>query len=201
HASNLAEKKGETEYARKCAKKALTLSKALSGYKKGNNIVCSTHVSEVKTPQPKISGLDIATISAHVHYDGNHLNDPHLQQTVTDLVSGFKALYPINMNTDKIGLGRYLEDRYDGIKNNHQSDGGNPWNISNLIMAQFYYLKNQLGEGDKYLEWVLDHIPVTGKLSEQVNKYTGEPCGVDNLYWSHGEFIETIHKRNKLILT
>jgi len=99
------------------------------------------------------------------------------------------------------GLARYEGDDYHRVD---KDSPGNPWFITTLWLAQYYIdlakNKDDLEEGLKILEWVVDHAMPSGILAEQVDPFTGEPLSVSPLTWSHAAFVEMVQRYlNKLI--
>lgn len=95
----------------------------------------------------KHSGLDTAVILGVLHAYPNEvfpILDPRVLATAVHIEESFKSLYPVNQRQDVPGvaIGRYPEDKYNGY---HSQEVGNPWVLTTLAFAQFYYrLANEL---------------------------------------------------------
>lgn len=108
----------------------------------------------VETPslfyQRKRSGLDAATLLASLHThdfiagDQNipfDVDDSHVLNTITSMVSDMQFRYPVNhkyvekTTLSGVGLGRYPEDVYDG----YQVTEGNPWFICTASASETLY--------------------------------------------------------------
>jgi GH15 family glucan-1,4-alpha-glucosidase len=87
------------------------------------------------------------------------------------------------------GVPRYLHDDYFLEDTTYP---GNPWFVTTLWLAQYYYQTKQQDKARELVEWVLDHALPSGVLSEQVNPVDGSPVSVTPLVWSHAELIDTI---------
>lgn len=83
------------------------------------------------------------------------------------------------------GLLRYEGDTY---------NGGNPWILTTLWLAQY---RASIGQPDRALEllrWAVRHQTDCGLLPEQVDRLTGETSWVVPLTWSHAMFILAVHE-------
>lgn len=87
------------------------------------------------------------------------------------------------------GVPRYERDQYFSIGNQYL---GNPWIVTTLWMAQYYYRAKQPEKAAHYVDWALSTALPSGVLPEQVNAENGSPVSVTPLTWSHAELINTI---------
>jgi glucoamylase len=83
----------------------------------------------------KSSNLDVAVILASNHSLGGDIffgpNDEWVLATAHKLTKSFRKIYKVNHDTSKgVGFGRYPEDQY---------YGGNPWFLTTLAIAEYYY--------------------------------------------------------------
>lgn len=145
----------------------------------------------------KHSGLDVATLLAVLHTQ----NEPYMQlsskilmDTVMSLKAEFDLRYNINnqKKTTDLGsaIGRYPEDRY---------YDGNPWFLSTLAYAEYYYLLGNLTEGDRYMRRVRLHVGDDGSMAEQIGKWNGYMLSARDLTWSYAAFLTAAEAREKLI--
>ncbi len=87
------------------------------------------------------SGLDASVILALLLNDRKDsklgIHDDRYQSTVLQLEERFSRIYRINQDTHQMApaIGRYPEDLYDGTG----SSRGNPWFLTTLGFAQYYY--------------------------------------------------------------
>jgi len=95
----------------------------------------------------KNSNLDVAVVLAVLHTDdlGEFFapTDDRVLLTALKIVQSFKELYPINqrqVDNDGLalapGIGRYPEDRYDGVST---STNGHGWFIATAALAELHY--------------------------------------------------------------
>ena len=89
----------------------------------------------------KVRGLDSAVVLGvllgHVNEDGFGLADAPVLKTVAALERAFRRDYGVNADGQRgLAIGRYPEDRYDGISTTRM---GNPWVPTTAAFAQFYY--------------------------------------------------------------
>lgn len=98
----------------------------------------------------KFSNLDSATVLAVLHSTLSHkdgfydVSDDRIQATVYALEKKFSEIYEINKKGHRgIAIGRYPEDRYNGRFNDlnftQYNNLGNPWFLTTLAFAEFYY--------------------------------------------------------------
>ncbi len=91
--------------------------------------------------QYKTSQLDTSVLLGVLYnslQDGFYsLTDSKVLSTVSKLGQTFRQLYGINQkNLRGIAIGRYPEDRYDGISGDTQ---GSPWFLTTVAFAEYYY--------------------------------------------------------------
>jgi glucoamylase len=118
--------------------------------------------------------------------------------------------YPVNNVASYPGaaIGRYVEDKYDG----NLFQGGNPWVLATLAMAQAYYqvaidtagsndvstnYDQLMQTGDTFMQRVQLHANSDGSLSEQINSYTGYMTSARDLTWNYAAFFEALWTRQK----
>lgn len=97
-----------------------------------------------------------------------------------------EALFVTDANP---GVPRYEHDNYHRVS---QDNIGNPWFITTLWLAQYYFEMNQVKRGETYLDWVESKMMNTGVLSEQLHPYYDTFMSVAPLAWSQAEFLSTI---------
>jgi glucoamylase len=161
----------------------------------------------------KPSNLDVSVLLGMLHgntQDGVFaLSSPQAISTISALVGSFGNIYPVNKNGfPGIAIGRYPEDKYDG----DHSQGGNPWVLTTLAMAQAYYqiaIETTVGStvdpaydklmqaGDQFFQRVQMHANPDGTMSEQINAVTGYMMSARDLTWNYGAFFETLWARQK----
>lgn len=117
--------------------------------------------------------------------------------------------YKINEDLPKgINLiGRYPGDIYNGITWDDPINKGNPWFITSIALAQYYYtLAYELKKpdyivmGDKQMELIFKYIDgkenASGKsytMSEQIDRNTGEQTSAHNYTWSYAQYLLVHH--------
>jgi len=137
------------------------------------------------------------------------LDNPYVKNTIKELHQYFKTVYPINNKHNKAILyGRYPGDSYDGYESNRL---GNPWYLLTAAMAEYYYtlaeqqravqgkkeiLQNYVDEGDRFLELIKSYAPDM-YISEQINRFTGQPQGAYSLTWSYVSVFRALLAREK----
>jgi glucoamylase len=141
----------------------------------------------------KNSGLDIATVLAVLHTQEQpwlSIDDGRLAGTVNALEDRFYQLYPINQMFPELGVafGRYPEDRY---------FDGNPWFLTTLAVAEYYYLRGNVVRGDKYMARAKFHADQEGRMAEQINRFSGYMLSAHDLTWSYAAFL-TAYEARKL---
>lgn len=111
-------------------------------------------------------------------------------EKVTTSIKTIESELRINRGID--GVPRYTRDKY----YLQVDDVPNPWYITTLWLAQYYILKaktkDDLGEAQFWINWVLDRAPSSGVLGEQLHPFTGEQLSATPLTWSHAEYVRTI---------
>lgn len=146
----------------------------------------------------KTQNLDVAVILGALHGgmgDGFFdVNDLRVQKTLTRLLEEFSALYPINRQrgTPGIAIGRYPEDKYAGSDFN----GGNPWVLATLAVAEMYYRLGLAAMGDEFVARVIFHANGDGSLAEQMQRNTGYMCSAENLTWNYAAILTTARARS-----
>lgn len=187
-------------------------------------------------PERKSSGLDAATVLAHLH-TREPLNNDVLLATAAAIEDAFVEIYAVNHGkaTDGLGaaIGRYPEDVY---------YGGNPWFLTTLAFAEFHFklaeelshttisvnntnatflcelvdcyllrpsalvmrrgsalhsqLISKLNEkGDRYIKRVRKHLPSSGSMSEQYDRWNGYIKAAPDLTWSYASFLTAVRAR------
>jgi glucoamylase len=127
--------------------------------------------------------VDISSLYGPFMYAGLELNDIRLLGTAKHIEERLLNATPAG------GLPRYENDNYFLTK--HQFTG-NPWIVSTLWMAQYYFTVGEVDKAKALLEWTLQHELPSGALSEQFDAETGTPLGVTPLVWSHAELVNTL---------
>jgi GH15 family glucan-1,4-alpha-glucosidase len=121
-----------------------------------------------------------------------------------EVVNTMRAIHKqlwINIGTG--GIARYENDEY---RRTSRDITGNPWFISTLWLARWYFARaksiEELNKGRDLLSWVTKRATLSGILGEQFNPQTGLSASVQPLIWSHAEFVkavcEYIDKYNKI---
>ncbi len=157
------------------------------------NQIIENQSYETGTVENKSSGLDTATLLGQIHTENYpYISDtePILQSTVRSLTTSFQNIYSINLKLD-LGpaIGRYPEDSY---------YGGNPWFLTTLAFAEYYYRLGNLNEGDRYLDRVRYHVDERGHMSEQMDRSNGFMLSAVDLSWSYAAFLTAIAARTNL---
>ncbi|HBM16624.1 MAG TPA: hypothetical protein DD381_09835 [Lentisphaeria bacterium] len=102
-------------------------------------------------------------------------------------------------------LGRYPGDIYNGTTWNDPLNQGNPWFVTSLALAHYYYTvayeikKIEYAEmGDRQMELIFKYIKekqdTSGKsfiMSEQIDRNTGEQTAAHNYTWSYAQYLLT----------
>jgi glucoamylase len=120
----------------------------------------------------KASGLDTAVLLAvlYCHMPGDAFlspTDDRVLATAERLSAKFKEIYPINSAKTGTGdpvpgvaMGRYPEDRYNGV-NSNDPNGGNPWVLCTNGLGELYYraagdwkAKGQIDVTDRNLKFL-----------------------------------------------
>ncbi|NON62951.1 glycoside hydrolase family 15 protein, partial [Acidianus sp. RZ1] len=87
------------------------------------------------------------------------------------------------------GIIRYENDYYQRRKSQP-----NPWIITTLWVAEFYFERGDMEKGKALLNWVLRRSTTSLLLPEQVDPENLQPVSVIPLVWSHAEFIIALNK-------
>jgi glucoamylase len=86
------------------------------------------------------TGLDSATILGVLMGDTHDgffpIYDDRALATSLALKNTFRSLYPINQRGPGIAIGRYPEDKYNGVQTGSE---GNPWVLTTAAFAEFHY--------------------------------------------------------------
>jgi glucoamylase len=162
----------------------------------------------------KPSNLDVASLLGMLHGNTDDgffaVSSPQGIGTMGALVKAFVQKYPVNNVASYPGaaIGRYVEDKYDG----NLFQGGNPWVLATLAMAQAYYqvaidtagsndvstnYDQLMQTGDTFMQRVQLHANSDGSLSEQINSYTGYMTSARDLTWNYAAFFEALWTRQK----
>ncbi len=202
--SQLAQKMNDPKAAEWYTKQAQLISVKLEKFWNQEKQIILTSLNYAGGLDSKKSNLDIAVLLAVLHgqIDGYSFSvqDPRVEKTVSQLISVFAKHYPINVNNPQYApaIGRYTEDVYSG----NGFDGGNPWFLTTLAVAEFYFLKagssrnfNQKlffrNLGTRFLERVQLHSHPDYHLSEQIDRTHGAMIGAEDLTWSHSAILTT----------
>lgn len=155
----------------------------------------------------KYSNLDISVVLGVLHGEQDEffsVQDQNVLNTYYQLISSFSQLYPINRTFASMApaIGRYPEDIYAGINFN----GGNPWVLTTLAMAEFSYktalakmnsdtdsalvsAQKWIDSGDAFIQRVQLHANPDGSLAEQIDRDSGYMSSARDLTWSYAAFI------------
>lgn len=170
-----------------------------------NYIVTSVDWTEGMTS--KVSGLDISVILGVLHGESDHsigVLDSNVLNTFKTLIDTFSQLYPINRTFAHMlpAIGRYPEDIYAGSN----FDGGNPWVLTTLAMAEYSYKvaalthsEKWLTIGDEFVQRVQLHANPDGSMSEQIDRYSGFMSSARDLTWNYAAFLTTAWAREKAL--
>lgn len=128
-------------------------------------------------------------------------DDPHVLATLEKIIQKFTEIYPINhqLNIPGIAIGRYPEDQYNGAG----FDGGNPWPLCTLAVAEALYryakilteqgqiekAQQTAEEADQFVERVRYHAHLDGSLNEQIDRNTGYMTSVSDLTWNYAALL------------
>jgi glucoamylase len=165
--------------------------------------------------------LDIAVILAVIHARreaGPHsVSDPKAEATLARLELLFAEAYPINRALPKnrgVAVGRYAGDVY---------YSGGAYYFATLAAAEFFFSlagalaryaragslspgdpsslealvgAEQTSDGSDVFDALLKRgTPISGELSEQFDRATGQPTSAKNLAWSHAALITAVAAR------
>ncbi len=120
------------------------------------------------------------------------VNDPRIEGTMD------AAIERLTLKTPSGGIARYEGDVYQQVSapNGGAPEGGNPWFICTLWIADYQIRKAQqltdLEPALKILHWAHDRALPSGVMAEQLNPYTDSPVSVTPLTWSHATIVSTI---------
>ncbi len=89
---------------------------------------------------------------------------------------------------DVTPMPRYEKDTYDAV----DAKGSNPWFITTLWLAQYYFEIDKPENARAILAWVRDKMLPSGVLSEQIHPYNGSFISVAPLTWSQAEYINAL---------
>lgn len=142
----------------------------------------------------KHSNLDISVLLGLLHGSLDDgflpLTDPRVKKTVEKLIEAFKQTYEVNKHGPGVAIGRYPEDRY---------EGGNPWVLTTLAVAEYYYKIGQIDKGDEFVARVQYHTPASGNLNEQIDRNNGYMKSVEDLTWNYAAILTAFIARDKAI--
>jgi GH15 family glucan-1,4-alpha-glucosidase len=127
--------------------------------------------------------LDISSLYGPFMYANLPLDDPRLVSTAEHVERRITNV------TDSGGVLRYEQDNYFLTK---QQYIGNPWIVSTLWLAQYYFTVGNKTRAQELLDWALARELPSGVLSEQFDPETAAPLGVTPLVWSHAEMVNTL---------
>ncbi len=140
------------------------------------------------------SYLDVSVILGVLHAGEEtglySVFDEGIKATADALAAKFSKHYPINRTTysktnGKLApaIGRYLEDKYDGVFDDNIPNPAGPWILATLAMAEFYLKRGEIEQALPFLARVKEHTNLS--LSEQLDPATGAPQGASDLTWSY----------------
>lgn len=115
---------------------------------------------------------DISTIAGCVPFEIFECDDQIVKNTVEEIEKKLK--------TKNGGYLRYSSDIY---------IGGNPWIISSLWLAMYYYKAGNIKRAEELYNWVTNHSDEKGFLPEQIDDATGKTAWITGLSWSHALYI------------
>ncbi len=174
--ARLAELLGDTQTAEWYRLNALTLSRELLRHWNPERRILIANLDVMAGHAVKTSGLDTSVILGVLQ---GEVGDPFFAPTSDQVVStafslqrAFYNLYSVNRLNDYpgIGIGRYPEDRYDGYQTN---GSGNPWFLTTLAFAQYYFRLANLWEkapGILVSEW---NYPLLQYVAEDASFVVG----------------------------
>ncbi|MDZ4661535.1 MAG: glycoside hydrolase family 15 protein [Pseudomonadota bacterium] len=142
--SQLARRMGDEGAASWYGLQADRLEKELQRYWDGQRRVIVETIDRDGGADYKTSNLDTGVILGLLHGsldDGFFaFSDERVLGTVRALEKAFQDIYAVNNKGYRgIAIGRYPEDRYTGVDLLFVADGGNPWFLTTLGFAEFYY--------------------------------------------------------------
>lgn len=221
--SRLAKRLGDNAAAEWYEKQARNLEGALNRYWDAQKGYIVETLDRDGGADYKHSNLDTGVILGLLHgsvdSDGfMPFSDERVMRTAEAIERKFQEIYTINNKGHSgVAIGRYPEDRYTGVEVVTQADGGNPWFLTTLALAEYYYRlakevkttgKNlrgfkQTGEdlvlslrrhGDEFLNRARFHMG-DNHMSEQINRQNGYMQGAYDLTWSYASFLTAISHR------
>ncbi len=141
----------------------------------------------------KHGGVDTASLLAFLHSPQEWflpLNNSFLFNTMGSLERSFASIYQINQRTAHLApaIGRYPEDRY---------YNGNPWFLTTLAYAEYFYRLGDRIKGDEYMQRVKYHADASGHMSEQLSRENGYMLSARDLTWSYVAFLTAYEARVK----
>lgn len=92
----------------------------------------------------KFSNLDTSVILGILHStkDGEFLSvtDDRVLSTANTITEMFRSIYEVNKKALRgVAIGRYPEDRYDGLVGSMATTTGNPWFLTTAALAELHY--------------------------------------------------------------
>ena len=218
---------GDAERARACRSLAGALSPSLDAYWSGVDECYRSRIGVIDGGAPG-KALDMAVILGVLHAGRkaatHSVLDPKVQATLVALEELFDAEYPVNRDRPPDhgpAMGRYATDAY---------YGGNPWYLTTLAAAEFYFkLASGLASGvrmpatgdnarfrarlsgespanaafergEMFMRTVRMYTPPSGNLSEQFDRKTGALTSAKDLAWSYAAFITAAASRHQASL-
>jgi len=153
--------------------------------------------------------LDTSVILSVLHSrDGSDVHsarDPRMHATLDRLAELFDRLYPINHGRPRErapAIGRFADDVY---------YSGGAWYAATLGAAEFCFLaadasarggeerSRWIARGDAFLATVRAFTPLSGDLSEQFDRRTGDQTSAKHLAWSYASFISCMTARRAVV--
>ncbi len=151
--AKLAQRLNDHQAANWYAQQAREIEHELMRYWDGNRRILMATIDRDGGADYKYSNLDSAVILGLLHgsLDDGFLpfSDEKVLGTLRALEKTFQEIYPVNNKGHRgITIGRYPEDRYDGVSLafgfmnaglHARADAGNPWFLTTMGFAEFYY--------------------------------------------------------------
>lgn len=206
--AKLAETLGDPDAAAWYRRQADEITTSIQHFWSPENGYILATINRTEGQPQKTSHLDIAVILGLLHgsLDDGLFNfrDDKVQATMTKLEDVFSSIYSVNKLGPGVAIGRYPEDLY---------EGGHPWVLATLAMAEAYYkmareyfLLNELSKaeqliakGDTFVARVQRHAYPNGNLSEQIHRDTGVMTSVEDLTWNYSAIITTQWARTQAL--
>lgn len=178
----------------------------------------STSVDWTEGMTSKVSQIDISVILGVLHSEPSQ-NYTVLDETVINtfykLIDTFSQHYPINRSYSSMApaIGRYPEDIYAGSN----FDGGNPWVLTTLAMAEYSYkvaaarikkssnavaytqAQKWITVGDEFMLRVQLHTNPDGSMSEQIDRFSGYMSSARDLTWNYAALFTATWARDSAI--